>query len=273
MGSQPAFQIVPANFAEERIVRVLRHAARLRGEVRRQRKQRNRRVVTRPEEKRDRQAVRPLRRRDHAMHVGAQIAVRGHFENLADVDDEGSRDRRRVDPAAIVSLNLQAGLLFLQEKGHEPGILVGAHALIALVRRAAGIADDLDERVRRRRVDRRENVFGLFERGGERAQHSDGKRRGLILIGEKRRLELRERGRPLVRTLQARPMAAPRGRRAAPAFPARCRPARASRACRGCARSRRGCSRGNAASSPFRWRACPARAARRSVGRPSARPE
>ena len=209
MGTQPAFQIIPADFSEERIVRVLRHAARLRGKVRRQRKQRNRRVVTRSEEKRDRQAVRPLGRRNHAMHVGAEIAVRGHFENLADVDDEASRDRRRVDPAAVVSLNLQTRLLFLQEKGHEPGILVGAHALIALARRAAGVTDDLDERVRRWRVNRRENVLGLFKRGGKRAQHSYGERSGLILVGEKGRLELRERRRPLVRTLQARPMAAP----------------------------------------------------------------
>ena len=193
MGSQPAFQIIAADFAEERIVRVLRHAARLRGKVRRQRKQRNRRVVTRSEEKRDGQAVRPLRRRHHAMDVGAQIAVGGHFENLADVDDEASRDGRRVDPAAVVGLNLQAGLLLLQEKGHEARILVGAHALIALVRRAAGVADDLDERVRRRRVDRRENVFGLLKRGGERAQHLYGERGGLILIGEKRPLKLRER--------------------------------------------------------------------------------
>ena len=114
-------------------------------------------------------------------------------------------DGRRVDPAAVVGLDLQAGLLLLQEKGHEPGILVGADALIALARRAAGVADDLDERVRRRRVDRLEDVLGLFERGGERAQHSDGERGDLILIGEKRRLELRERRRPLVRALQARP--------------------------------------------------------------------
>jgi hypothetical protein len=35
------------------------------------------------------------------MDVGAQIAVGGHFENLADVDDESSRDRRRIDPAAL----------------------------------------------------------------------------------------------------------------------------------------------------------------------------
>jgi hypothetical protein len=139
------------------------------------------------------------------MHVGAQITVRGHFQDLADVDDERPWNRRRVDPAAVVGLNLQAGLLFLQKKGHEPRILVCAHALVALVGLAAGIADDLDKGIRGRRVDRRENIFGLFKRGGKGAQHSDREGGGRILIGEKRRLELRERRRPLVGTLQARP--------------------------------------------------------------------
>jgi len=37
MGSQAAFQIIPANLPEERIVRILRHSARLRGKVGRQR--------------------------------------------------------------------------------------------------------------------------------------------------------------------------------------------------------------------------------------------
>src|SRR5580692_3571911 len=139
------------------------------------------------------------------MDVGAQIAVGGHFEDLADVDDEASGDRRRVDPTAVVILNLQAGLPLLQEKSHEPGILVGAHTLIALAGRAAGVTDDLDEWVWRRRVDRRENVLGLFKRGREGAQHFYGKRRGLILIGEKGLLKLGERRRPLVRTLQTIP--------------------------------------------------------------------
>jgi hypothetical protein len=40
------------------------------------------------------------------MHVGAQVAVGSHFKDLADVNDEASRDRRRVDPAPIVGLNL-----------------------------------------------------------------------------------------------------------------------------------------------------------------------
>src|ERR1700722_409243 len=61
-------------------------------------------------------------------------------------------------------------------------------------------------------------------------------------------------------------MAPPRGRMTTQAFPALGRPARASPACRECARNRRGCTRGNAASSPFRWRACPSRGVRRSAG-------
>src|SRR5947209_7429793 len=101
------------------------------------------------------------------MDVGAQIAVGGHFENLADVDDEAPRDGRRINPAAVVGLNLQAGLFLLQEEGDESRILVSAHSLIALARWAARVADDLNERVRSWRVDRREDVFGLFERGGE----------------------------------------------------------------------------------------------------------
>src|SRR4029077_4351290 len=135
------------------------------------------------------------------MDVGAQIAIGRHFENLADVDDEASRDRRRVDPAVVVSLNLQTGLLFLQEKGHKSRILVAAPSLIALVGRAAWVPDDLDERVRRGRVNRRKDVLGLVERGGECAQHSNGEGSDLILVGQKRRPERRKCLWPLVRTL------------------------------------------------------------------------
>jgi hypothetical protein len=127
------------------------------------------------------------------------------IQNLADVDDEGSRHRRRVDPAAVVSLNLQTGLLLLQEKGDEPRILVGPHALIALVGCATGVTDDLDKRVRGSGVDRREHVLGLLEHRSERSQHPYSEGGALLLVGELCRLELRKRRRPLVRTPQARP--------------------------------------------------------------------
>ena len=50
------------------------------------------------------------------MNVGAQIAVRRDLENLADVDDEGPRNWRRVDPT-VLGLDLQSCFRVLQEDG------------------------------------------------------------------------------------------------------------------------------------------------------------
>ena len=61
------------------------------------------------------------------MHVGAQMAVGGHFRNLADVYDEASRDGRRIDPAASRQPEPAGRHLLLQEEFDEPQILVDFH--------------------------------------------------------------------------------------------------------------------------------------------------
>ena len=43
-------------------------------------------------------------------------------------------DRRRVDPAAVVAWTCRPACFSCSRMRHEPGILVGADALIALVR-------------------------------------------------------------------------------------------------------------------------------------------
>ena len=52
------------------------------------------------------------------MHGGAQIAVRGHFEDFADIDDKGSRHRRSVDPA-VFAFDLEAGFFILEKDGQK----------------------------------------------------------------------------------------------------------------------------------------------------------
>ena len=84
VGTQPALEIVATDVPEERIVRVLRHATRLRGQVRGKRKQRDRRVVTRSEEQRaekgrgqgGRSRTRQTARKDEVSHVLNVASIR-----------------------------------------------------------------------------------------------------------------------------------------------------------------------------------------------------
>ena len=70
------------------------------------------------QEEGDRQPVSAIGRRDHAVDVGPQVTAGGHLEELADVDDEGSGNRWRCNPA-LLALDLQAAHLVLQEYGDE----------------------------------------------------------------------------------------------------------------------------------------------------------
>lgn len=74
-----------------------------------------------------------------------EIAVRGPLEELADVDDEGPVEGRRVDPAAGV-LHLEPALAGLdEEEGEHAGVLVRPHPLAFAVLGTARVADELDE--------------------------------------------------------------------------------------------------------------------------------
>ena len=119
MRAQARFQIVAARLAKQRIARVLRQPARLRGEFRRERENRHMRVVIGPEKESDGEPVGARRRRDDAMDIGAQIAIGGELQNLADIDDEGSGDRRRVDPAAL-ALDLQPAWFSCNSRVRNP---------------------------------------------------------------------------------------------------------------------------------------------------------
>ena len=84
---QAALEVVAADFAEDRIERVLRDAARFRGEMRGQGEQRNFGIKPRAEEESGRKPIGSGGRRNDPMNIGPQIAVRRDLENLADVDD------------------------------------------------------------------------------------------------------------------------------------------------------------------------------------------
>jgi hypothetical protein len=79
----------------------LRQPTRLGDEFRFEIKNRHVRVMVCAEEEGDGQPVGVWRRRDDAMDIGAQIPVGGELQNLADIDDERSWDRRRIDPASL----------------------------------------------------------------------------------------------------------------------------------------------------------------------------
>ena len=138
------------------------------------------------------------------MDIGTQQTVGGDLQDFADVDHERSRQRRRFDPSAV-SLHLKPGDLILQKNGHEAGILVRADTLVTLIRVAAGIADDLQQLVWYRRVDRLEDVVRLVEGCGKGPQHPDRQRSHLGLIVQQHGVQIRQRCRPLVRALQPQP--------------------------------------------------------------------
>ena len=113
MRAQPTLQRIAADFAEQRIVRVLRQPARERGEMDRQLKCRRTRVEMSAEEECDRKPITARRRRDDPVNVGFEVAVRRDLQDFTDVDDERPRNRRRFDPT-VLAFDLQARNLVLQ---------------------------------------------------------------------------------------------------------------------------------------------------------------
>jgi len=63
------------------------------------------------------------------VHGCLEVAVSRHFEQLPDVDHEGTVERRRVNPRTVL-LDLQPALAgFDEQKGQHAGILVRADTL------------------------------------------------------------------------------------------------------------------------------------------------
>ena len=202
MRAQPALERVLPIGAEDRVRRVGRDAARLGLELRREFERGDRGVQSGVEEERDRDAVRPDDRRDHAVHRGLEIAVGCHLEQFADVDDEGAGNGRGVDPVAVL-LHLQAALARLdEEQGEHAGILVGADALLGGRVGLAGVAHDLDEGGRVFREGRVEHVLVGAEgdRPGPQELQPEGGELG-VPAGDDL-AQIGKGGRPLVRSLE-----------------------------------------------------------------------
>ena len=81
--------------------------------------------MARPEKEGRRQPLAPWRGRDHAVDGGAQISIRGEFQQLADIDDESALARRRLDPGAVFGLNFEAADAVLQNEERKPLSLCG----------------------------------------------------------------------------------------------------------------------------------------------------
>src|ERR1700722_540283 len=205
MGPQPPLHVVQSNLAEQWVLRIVFGAMGLGGERWGQMQKRHGGVEAGSEEKRGGYSFDAGGRRDHAMHGGAQVAVGGEFQQLADVDDEGAGAGRHVDPASW-SFDLEASWVVLQQQGNQSGVLVGADAL---ARTDGGvvprIADELYQIMRVVAVQRFEGVGGLAERQRKRAQQPREHLHGGGLPADDHRTQLRQRDGPLIRASQPRP--------------------------------------------------------------------
>ncbi len=187
---------------EERILRVAVEARRLGREMGWQSQGRNRGIEPGTEEESGRIAVGTGGRADHPMHGGFQISVRGQFEQFADIDDESAGTRCRLDPSAIGGLHLQAAKAVLENERKQAAILMGADALFSLLGRAARVADEFEQLMWRPVIDRGEGIGALVQRQGEGAQQPHQYRRDALLPVQHDGFEIRQRCRPLVRTLE-----------------------------------------------------------------------
>lgn len=88
---------------------------------------------------------------------------------LADVDDEGPGPRRDIGPTAG-GLHLQSSLAVLQEQGDEPGVLVGAHALVAARGVAPRVADEFGQLMGLIAIERFQHIGRLAKRQRKGAQ-------------------------------------------------------------------------------------------------------
>ena len=191
--------------AKQRIVRIAFGPGRLVRQLVGQREQRHfLRVQTGREEVGNRVAIRAIAGRNHAVHIGAQIAVGGEFQHLADVGDEGVFARRHIDPT-VWPQHLQTAHIVLQQQREQTTILVRAHALVGLALRLTGVVDDLQAMVARR-ADQLVERIGLLAEGDEkRIEQTLCHRACLVEPVEHGGFEFGQFGGPLVRALQAPP--------------------------------------------------------------------
>ena len=103
-----ALEPVAAEHRVDGVLRVDRHTARLRLQLGRQGDRGDLGVESGAVEVRDRDALVALGGRDDAVQRRLEVPVRRDLEQLADIDDEGARHGRGVDPLAVL-LDLQAG--------------------------------------------------------------------------------------------------------------------------------------------------------------------
>ena len=121
------------------------------------------------------------------MHRGAQITVGGQLQQFADVHHQRVVAGQRIDPAPFLDFHLQPGLLVLQEKAEEPGILVRADALLARVGGLAWIAHQLDVFVGLVAVQLIERVRPQRQRLGKGTQQTQRHARHRLLPFEQQR--------------------------------------------------------------------------------------
>ena len=166
MRAQAALQVVLADIAEQRIVRIGADAAGCLLQLLPQCDDRNDRIVAGAEEEGDRVALAARRRSDDIMNVGTHETVGRQLEDFAGVDDEGAGHWRRLDPHTVFCLHAQTRYDILQQNGDKAAVLVRADPLIRLRDVTARIADDLQKLGRDRIEDLGKGILRLAKRHG-----------------------------------------------------------------------------------------------------------
>ena len=138
------------------------------------------------------------------MDIGEQIAIRGHFEYFADVDDEGAGDGGRTNPLPVV-FHFEAFLNVLEQYGHKAAVFVGTHPLVAFGGVTPRVADDFEQIMRIWRVNLLKNVFGLAQGNRKGLDEPDGQIGGGGLVAQNRFFEGGQAVWPLIGTTQTIP--------------------------------------------------------------------
>src|SRR6266851_4409800 len=170
-----------------------------RAEIARVHRRRKIRIV----EGRDREPL-PARSIDHAMRRRAEPIIGPARQKIADIDDEGSRNWRRLDPAAGGALaHLEPAIVVLPEQGNAAIIGMRRDAELQLVglRILRWVVENLGA-LQRLGITRDKEVFGQAEADRHDLQQvppAGAVRREIIVEG---RLQLRHEGRPVICTAQ-----------------------------------------------------------------------
>lgn len=133
---------------------------------------------------------------------GLEVAVGGHLQQFAEVDDEGARHRRDLQEGAVRALDLEAADGVLEQQRDEAVVLVGADALAGAVRSGAGVADQLEPQVGVAGEGLVVEVGAGADRGEELVQQSAGGAAEVVDPAERGGAQLGERRGPLVGALQ-----------------------------------------------------------------------